>query len=453
MITIYSLITGLIGLIMGGAIAWLVAKLHSQRKINELEKIGAGLETIVKERDNYAKDKDCEIDRLRNELNLERQSRVEASTRLEEAQKILEEEKKFIETIKEEMRDTFNALSSASLKSSSEDFLRLASEHLGKVVADTKGKLGEHQAAMDGLIKPLQEALKKYEEQIHSIEIKRKEDYGSLNEQIKMLSASASNLTTALRKPHIRGRWGETALRNVVELAGMSSYVDFIEQVVVKDEDIIKRPDMVIRLPGGRSIVVDSKVSIDALLDASSCQSEEEKREFLKKHSQHVKEQIMRLSEKAYWEQFEKSPEIAVLFMGESSFVQALEIDPTLMEFGLSKKVLVATPITLFALLRAINYGLREEQLTKNAQIISELGKQLYERINVLAGHFEDIGSNLTKATEAYNKGVSSLETRVLPSIRRFKDLGISVTKEIPIIEPVEKLPRNTTLLLDNLNE
>ncbi len=222
--------------------------------------------------------------------------RLEGLSKLEEHKKHFEEQKQLIEAMKVEMTDTFNALSSVALKSSSEDFLRLASEHLGKVIADTKGKLGEHQAAMDGLIKPLNEALKKYEEQLHEIEIKRKQDYTSLDEQIKLLATThrelqkeTVNLVTALRKPHIRGRWGEVTLRNVVEMVGMSAHCDFTEQITIEGDSGRLRPDMIIHLPGGHDIVVDSKVSLEALLEVSSASTEEAKRELLKKHASHDK--------------------------------------------------------------------------------------------------------------------------------------------------------------------
>ncbi|MEW6675524.1 MAG: DNA recombination protein RmuC [Nitrospirota bacterium] len=458
----------IIGGLIGGIVIWIIAssrlkESHSRQianlhmnysgQITELEGMAKSTEAVNSELRQQLQQKDSEISQIRNELNSERQSKVEALTRLESAQKNFEEQKALIEAMKTEMTDTFNALSKAALESSNESFLTLASERLGKVVEETKGKLGEHQATMDGLIKPLQEALERYEKEIHAIEIKRKQDYTSLDEQIKMLSSTASNLATALRKPHIRGRWGEIALRNVVELAGMSNHVDFEEQVVIKDEDTTKKPDMVIKLPGGGVIVVDSKVSIDALLDVTSAQSGEAKKEALKKHAQHVKDQIIRLGSKAYWEQFEKAPEVVVLFMEESFLVSAFEVDPTLLEFGLSKKVLVATPTTFFALLKAVAHIWKEEQITKNAQLISELGRQLYERMNTLVEHLESIGSALEKAIGAYNKAVGSLELRVLPSVRKFKELGVTSADEIPIIEQIDQTPRNLNLLESDSNE
>jgi len=454
----------ILGIIIGGIASWFIAssRLHKNYsgQITELEKKASSAEARIEELRQQHIQKESDLNNLRKELDSERQSKVEALTRLDESQKNLEEQKTLLEAMKTELTDTFNALSAAALKSSSEDFLRLASEHLGKVVADTKGKLGEHQVAMDGMIKPLSETLKRYEEQLHTLEVKRKQEYTSLDEQIKHLVTThrelqkeTGNLVTALRKPHIRGRWGEITLRNVVELAGMLNHCDFEEQLNVEAETGRLRPDMVIHLPGSRDIVVDSKVSMEALLDSASAQTEETKKETLKRHTQHVKDQIKRLSGKAYWDQFSKSPELAVLFISESALIAALEIEPTLMEESMSKKVLIATPTTLFALLTAVAYGWRQENITKNAEVIAALGKELYERMNTLIKHMTDIGSAIDKAIGAYNKAVGSMETRVLPSIRKFKELGVTGAEEIPALEQIDQTPRNLSILSDDNNK
>ncbi len=465
----YIILGAILGIIISVPIVWFLAKARFQgiyaKQISDLQINHAGQLAEIEGKAKYAEaqvnelrqqvnQREYDLDRVRNELDIERNSKIEALTRLEEARKNYEEQKALIEAMKQEMTDTFTALSSAALKSSSEDFLRLASEHLGKVIADTKGKLGEHQAAMDGLIKPLSEALRKYEEQLHEIEIKRKQDYTSLDEQIKLLATThrelqkeTVNLITALRKPHIRGRWGEITLRNVVEMAGMSAHCDFTEQITIEGDSGRLRPDMIIHLPGGHDIVVDSKVSLEALLEVSSASTEEAKKELLKKHASHVKEQINRLSSKAYWNQFLKSPELAVLFISESALVSALEVEPTILEESMSKKVLVATPTTLFALLTAIAYGWRQEQITKNAETIAKLGKELYERINVWAKHCNEISIALGKAIDAHNKAVGSLELRVLPTIRKFKELGIPTSEAIPNLKHVDQTPKKLSII------
>ncbi len=444
-----------IGIIIGGISAWLIASYRHSNQITEIEKRASGAEAIVIELRQQVQQKDSEINQIRNELDVERQSKVEALTKLDASQKSFEEQKALIETMKTEMTDTFNALSSAALKSSSEDFLRLASEHLGKVVADTKGKLGEHQAAMDGMIKPLYETLKRYEEQIRSIEESRHKAYGSLEEQLRALALThenlqreTSNLVSALRKPQVRGRWGEMQLRRVAELSGMSMHCDFTEQQSMDTEKGRIRPDMIVHLPMEREIVVDSKVSLEAYLDAIAATTEDERKAKMEKHAQQVRSHMNKLASKEYWSQFKQSPEFVVLFIpGESFLSSALDMDNTIIEDGIEKRVIVATPTTFIALLRAIAYGWRQEQLTKNAQEISELGRQLYERMNILVQHFDSIGSNLEKAISAYNKAVGSMESRILPSVRRFKELGVTGADEIPVIEQIDQTPRNLSIL------
>lgn len=459
MITSISMFFILLSLIIGVIIGWLIAKVRQHKNysdiISELEKKVSSAEAIVEERSRQIQQRDDEINQLRRELNAESQARVEAITKLEAAQKGFEEQRALLETMKAEMTDTFNALSSTALKSSSEDFLRLASEHLGKIVADTKGKLGEHKEAIDGMIKPLQEALKRYEEQIRMMEKTRHEAYGSLAEQLRALASThenlqreTSNLVSALRKPQVRGRWGEMQLRRVAELSGMSVHCDFTEQQSMDTEKGRIRPDMIVHLPNDREIVVDSKVSLEAYLDALSAETEQERKAKMEKHAQQVRAHMNKLASKEYWSQFQRSPEFVVLFIpGESFLSAALDIDTTIIEDGIQKRVIIATPTTFIALLRAIAYGWRQEQMTKNAQEISELGRQLYERMRAMIQHFENIGLSLERAISSYNKAVGSMESRILPSVRRFKELGVTGAEEIAILEQVDQIPRKLSLL------
>lgn len=466
----------IIGGLVGGIVIWIIASSrlkdsHSRQiadiqmsysgQISELEAKARSAEAVNNELRQQIQQRDDEINQIRNELDVERQSKVEAFTRLEAAQKKFEEQKTLIETMKKEMTDTFNALSSAALKSSSEDFLRLASEHLGKIVVDTKGKLGEHQAAIDGLVRPLHEALKRYEEQINAIEAKRRQDYGSIEEQIKMLASThqqlskeTSNLVSALKKPHVGGSWGQLSLRRVVELAGMTPYCDFYEQVSVATETGRLRPDMIVRLPNGREIVVDAKAPVQIYLATISASSEEERKKGVTHYANGVRDHMSKLASKSYWDQFPKSPEMVVMYLpGESFFSAALEHDPKLIEDSSLKKVIPATPTTFIALLKAIAYGWQQEQVTKNAQQISILGKELYERISTLAKHFDNIGSAIGKAMDAYNKVVGSMELRVLPTVRKFKELGVTGADEIPALEQIDQIPRNMNLLESDSNE
>lgn len=455
----------ILGILIGGLVVWFLAKARFQgiytRQLAELEGNARSAEAVNNELRQQIQQKDSEINQIRGELEAETKFKVEAITRLEESQKNLDEQKSLLEAMKAEMTNTFNALSSAALKSSSEDFLRLASEHLGKVVAETKGKLGEHQAAIDGLIKPLHEALKRYDEQVRLIEESRHKAYGSLEEQLRALASTheqlqkeTSNLVSALKKPQVRGRWGEITLRRVAELSGMSAHCDFTEQTSVETESGRLRPDMVVHLPMEREIVVDAKVSLDAYLDALSVPTEDERKAKMEKHSQQVRAHMNRLSSKEYWSQFKQSPEFVVLFIpGESFLSSALEVDGTLIEDGIQKRVIIATPTTFIALLRAIAYGWRQEQITKNAQMISELGRQLYERMSTLVQHLQNIGSSLERAIGAYNKAVGSMESRVIPSVRKFKELGVTGAEEIPVLEQIDQTPRSLSLLESDANE
>jgi DNA recombination protein RmuC len=439
------------GLLIGGIISWFFATYMMQKKLIDLDGRLRSSEAIQHEKEQQLAQKIEEAEKLRKELDEERQTKIESLTRLDDARKSFEEQKQLIEKMKEEMTDTFNALAGAALKSSSEDFLRLASQQLENIIATTKGKLGEHQAAMDGMIKPLQEALKRYEDQFSKMEQERQKAYGSLEEQLRSLSAinenlkkETGNLVTALRKPQVRGRWGEMQLKRVAELSGMSSHCDFTEQPSVDTERGRMRPDMIVHLPMEREIIVDSKVPLEAYLDGLSAQTEEERRTTMERHAQQVRSHMISLSSKEYWNQFEKSPEFVVMFIpGESFLSAALDIDTRLIEDGIQRRVIVATPTTFIALLRAIAFGWQQERITKSAQEISRLGKELYERMSTIVKHLDEVGSAVRKINEAYNKTVGSLESRILPSLRRFKELGVGGTSEITSLEQVDITPRS----------
>lgn len=454
------------GLVIGGAVVWFVAisRLRGRfsqqisqletdylRQISEVEGRAKGAEAVVNELRQQVQQRESAINQIRTELDNERQQRVETATRLEEAQKSLEEQKAMIELMKAELTDTFRAHASAALKSSNEDFLKLASEHLGKILAETKGKLGEHKEALDGTIRPLQEMLKRYEEQIQLIEKQRHESFGSLAQQIRTLSSmqeqlqkETSNLVTVLRRPKVSGSWGEIGLRRVVELAGMTAYCDFYEQESVSTDTGRLRPDMIVRLPNGREIVVDAKSPVDAYLHAVSASSEEERKRAIASYIAQIRNHMAILSSKAYWDQFKQSPEMVIMYLpGESFFSAALEHDHKLIEDGSTKKVIISTPTTFIALLKAIAYGWQQEQITKSAQEISNLGKELYERFSVVLEHFSKTGLAIRKAVESYNEGVRSMESRLIPSIRKFKELGVSSQKDVTTPPEISQSTKN----------
>ena len=442
---IYVLLV-LAGLIVGGLGIWLWTNARvagAQRKASAAEGTITELRTQIKRADE-------DFRALRTSLDAEREARVKAETQHAEAARNLEEQKMLIEESKRMLADTFKALSDDALKSNNQAFLELAKKSLETVLTEGKGDIEKRRQAIDALVKPLSESLKQYENHIKALEESRQKAYGTLEEQVRSLNETqkdlrdkTGNLVTALRKPEVRGTWGEMTLKRVAELAGMSGHCDFSEQVSVKTEDGTKRPDMVVQLPAGRQIVVDSKVALDAYLDAFSAKSDEERQQHLQRHARQMRAHMNKLSQKSYWEQFSETPEFVVMFVpGESFFAAAVECDGKLIEDGMGKRVVLATPTTLIALLRAVAYGWRQEQVTRNAQEICYLGKQLYERLRRFSEHLEGMRKGLERATEAYNKAVGSLETRVFPAARRFRDLGVTASAEIEAAEPVETTPR-----------
>jgi DNA recombination protein RmuC len=351
---------------------------------------------------------------------------------------------------KDQLADTFKALATDALRGNNETFIGQAAQAFKSVKIEAEGDLAQRQQAIEGLIKPLNEALQRYETQIANMERARQFAYGGLDQHLKTLAQAherlqqeTGNLVKALRAPQVRGQWGEITLKRVAELAGMVEHCDFREQETVEGEAGRLRPDMIIQLPAGRQIVVDAKTVLAAYLEAVEAQDDEVRRERLRQHATQVRARMDQLSAKAYWSQFAQAPEFVVLFLpGEQFLGAALEHDRTLIEEGFAKKVVIATPTTLIALLRAVAYGWRQEQLAENAQAISALGKDLFERMAVLAEHLSDVGAALNKGVTSYNKAVGSLEARVLPSARRFKDLGIGSEKDIPKLESLEQAPR-----------
>jgi DNA recombination protein RmuC len=347
--------------------------------------------------------------------------------------------------------DAFRSLSAEALQRNNQAFLDLAKTTLERQQEGAQGELEKRQQAIGELVAPIRTTLEKFELQVQGVERARLESYAGLFEQVRALQEGqgqlrkeTANLVRALRAPHARGRWGELQLKRVVEMAGMLDHCDFYEQASAAGEEGKLRPDLIVRLPGGKQLVVDAKAPLAAYLDAIEAEDDETRRRKLDDHARQVREHITKLSRKSYWEQFQPAPDFVVLFLpGEMFYSAALEADPSLIETGVEQRVILATPTTLIALLRAAAYGWQQEALTENAQKISQLGKELFERLATLGDHWAGVGKNLGEAVTAYNKATSSLESRVMVSARRFRELqAVTGDKEIRDLPPIDVLPR-----------
>ncbi len=407
--------------LLAGVTGWLVGRASLAGKTREL----------VNERDQ-----------LRQELTQEQVSRQMEAQSAEQRLSELKE-------LREKFESTFKALSADALQHSTEQFLKLAQENFSRFQTSAKGDLEKRQQAINELVSPIRKSLEQVDEKIQKLEKAREGAYVGLQEQIRnlletqnRLQSETSNLVFALKTPNVRGRWGELQLERTVEFAGMTEHVDFVQQESTEGETGRLRPDLLVKLPGGKQIVVDAKAPLDAYLRALETDDGNERLRLLKHHARQIRDHIKAMGSKAYWRQFDPSPEFVVIFLpGEAFFSAALEQDPDLIQYGTSENVLLATPTTLIALLKAAAYGWRQEAIADQAKEISLLGRELYERLAVQAGHFGDVGKALRRSVEAYNKSIRSLESRVLVTARKFESLAEDSKKRLPDLEPVEEIP------------
>ena len=372
--------------------------------------------------------------------------------------KAADDKLKLLEEARDSLKDSFKALSADALSKNNESFIKLAEENLKKHQQSAKDDLEKRQQAITKTVEPVSQTLKAFSDRVNKIEERRIESEGGIKKELQKLSEmhlrldqSTSSLVQALRAPQVRGQWGEMHLRRTVEMAGMINYCDFEEQSSVETEEGQRqRPDMLIRLPNERRVVVDSKVPIAAYLDALETDSIEVQSERMQAHARHLRTHIKDLSTKAYWSQFENAPEFVVLFVpNEAIFSAALEEDPSLIELGVENKVILATPTTLIALLKAVAYGWQQEAITREAKEIASLGKEIYDRLSVVIGHFVKLGKSIDQSVGNYNKAMNSVDSRLMVTARKFESLESASSEQLPDIKQIEKRPN----LPDNDNE
>ena len=433
----------LVGAIFGIALAWLGLRLRSATTEARLSLMEKDLATVrgeaVRQQEANSRIREHAA-ALDSSLQHERQSAAEKLDLLNRAT--------------DQLRQAFQALAADALNSNNQSFLQLAKASLEKFQSEAHGDLEARQKAVETLVAPIKESLSKVDSQIQQMEKERSQAYGTLTEQVrsligtqKALQVETGNLVKALRTPSVRGRWGEIQLKRVVEIAGMESYCDFDEQVSVSTSDGRLRPDLVVKLPGGKNVVVDAKTPLQSYLEAVEATDDDVRRERLADHARQVREHMRALASKAYWEQFSPNPEFVVMFLpGETFFSAALEQDPGLIEQGVGQRVIPASPTTLIALLKAVAYGWNQEKLARNAQQISALGKELHDRLRSLSIHMDNLRKGLDRAVESYNRAAGSIESRVLVSARKFPELGAPITENIPELDPIETTTRTLSL-------
>jgi DNA recombination protein RmuC len=434
----------------GFLVAWVWTRASAGAGRLELERRAASLEgttgELKKQNDTLQQDLRVAQKRIEDEQKL----RAAADKDAEAQRSNVAEQRRLLDDAEKRLKEAFQSLAGEALQASSSQFIELAKARFGSLQKEAEGDLDQRKIAIQAMVDPLETALKDLRTEVTRVESARQEAYGSLRSEVQLLATTSKelrqetgSLVSSLRQPQVKGKWGELTLKRAVELAGMSPHCDFLEQQSVETEEGRLRPDLIVHLPGATQIVIDAKVPLHAFLAAVSARSDAEYREAMTQHASLVRDHINRLSLKEYWKQFEPTPEFVVLFVpGESFFSAALEQDRTLIEDAIDKRVVLASPTTLIALLRAIAYGWKQQLVTENAERIKDLGKELYDRVVKFAEHLSEIAKGLDRTNKAYNNAVASFDSRLIPSARKFKEMGAGSGAEVPEIEPIETFPR-----------
>ncbi len=378
---------------------------------------------------------------------------IEHETRLRIEKELREESDIQSNSLVNDFKDSFTALSSQALRENNEEFLRLARENFSHQQSTAETRLNEKEKVFADMVSPIKDILKQTDTQLKKLEADRQQSYGSISQFLinmtetqSQLQSETRNLVQALRRPEVRGQWGELTLKRLAELAGLVEHCDFFEQEQINTAEGAMRPDMIIRMPDQRDIIVDAKTPLDAYLSATEQTDNVERKSHLIRHAKQVRERVKELAKKSYWSQFKNSPDFVVLFIPGDQFLSAaLEQDHALLEDALSQHIILATPTSLVALLRAIAFGWRQQVATENAEVIKELGEEMYSRLVTFVEHMEKVGSSLDKSIDHYNKAIGSLERQLFPNARKFQELGIETRKTLNELEPIEKTARQQT--------
>lgn len=441
----------LLGACTGGIVAYFAAERLSQARLQELMTARDVAEQRLSDLTQRLEQLTTESRQAVEKCSQSEQRCAGLMTELRLAEQNFAEQKKMLDEAQGKLREAFAGVSAEALAKNNEAFLQLAKEKFAALSTEATGSLDKRKVEIEAMLKPLNETMNQYQQRLGEIEKARVESYSQLREQLgalqeteRTLNLNTTQLVSALRRPNTRGQWGEMTLRRLVELAGMSNRCDFFEQASVQGDEGKLRPDMMIRLPGGHEIVVDCKTTLDAFLDAAAANDEDNRKVLLQQHSKQVRARARDLCNKSYWAQFASSPEFVVMFLpGESFYSAAVEADATLYEDCLKSHVIVATPTTLLALLKTVAHVWKQHDMTENAEKIQELGTELYERLAIMAGHFQKLGNAIGSVVDQYNTAMGSIESRVMVSARKMGELGARTQKELTGLENIERRVRN----------